>query len=125
MYVAANDGYFSRIIELAGGENAYREEGVRFSVLSPEGILKLGPKVILTLALSENMDNRGGRGVLFAWRDAAKGAGTPCPRGLVFDQDYYGAPGSQFIDIVEGLAAALHPEWYRNEGAGERGKNNL
>ena len=49
LYVAGDDDYFDTIIELAGGQNAYRQRGVRYPVVSTEGILWLNPDVIVDL----------------------------------------------------------------------------
>ena len=57
VYVAGADDYFDRIIELAGGQNAYRQRGVRYPVVSPEGILWLNPDVIVDLVPPEKCWN--------------------------------------------------------------------
>ncbi|MCE5267349.1 MAG: helical backbone metal receptor, partial [Planctomycetaceae bacterium] len=49
VYIAGHDDYFDKVIGLAGGQNAYRHGGIRYPVLSAEGILRLDPEVIVDL----------------------------------------------------------------------------
>jgi len=49
LYVAADDSYIDTIIDWAGGQNAYSRRGVRYPVVSTEGIMGLNPDVIVDL----------------------------------------------------------------------------
>ena len=45
VYVAGTNGFFDKIITLAGGRNAYRGQAAAFPVVSSEGILEMNPQV--------------------------------------------------------------------------------
>ena len=72
VYIAGVDDYFDRIIRLAGGQNAYRQRGVRYPVVSPEGILRLNPDVIVDLVPSDKVRKIGRQAVLDDWNDVAR-----------------------------------------------------
>ena len=66
VYVVGSDDYFDRIIELAGGQNVYQQRGVRYPVVSTEGILWLNPDVIVDLVpksvlRADRSEDAGGR----------------------------------------------------------------
>ncbi len=109
VYVAGVDDYFDRIIELAGGQSAYRQRGVRYPVVSPEGILRLNPDVIVELVPSDKLRKIGRQAILDDWKDVGTVAAVKNHRLLIFAQDYARVPGPRFIHLVEDLARALHP----------------
>ena len=49
VYIAGTDGYFDKMIELAGGENVYHQGMARFPVVSTEGVMRMNPDVIVDL----------------------------------------------------------------------------
>ncbi len=108
VYVAGVDDYFDTIIRLAGGENAYRQPGVRYPVVSPEGIFRLNPDVIVELLRRDKVREIGEQKVLDDWKDVGAMAAVKNHRVLIFDQDY-AVPGPRFIQLVEQLARTLHP----------------
>jgi iron complex transport system substrate-binding protein len=110
VYIAGVDDYFDRIIELAGGQNVYRHRGVRYPVVSPEGILRLNPDVIVDLVRSESVRKFGRQAILDHWNDVRTVNAVKGRRVLIFDRDYDFVPGPRFILLVEQLARALHPE---------------
>ncbi len=110
VYAAGVDGYFDRMIELAGGQNAYQERGVRYPVVSPEGIRKLDPDVIVDLVSPDDLRKAGPRAIIEDWNDVDAVKAVRNHRVLVRDQDYAMIPGPRFIQLVEDLARALHPE---------------
>jgi iron complex transport system substrate-binding protein len=59
VYIAGADGFFDKMIELAGGENAYRQTVARFPVVSTEGIMKINPDVIIDLVSGVDQTGNG------------------------------------------------------------------
>jgi iron complex transport system substrate-binding protein len=110
IYVAGADDYFDRMIELAGGQNAYRARGVRNPVVSPEGILWLNPEVIIDLVPPEMLHEYGRKATLADWNELGRVEAVKNHRVLIFDQDYAFVPGPRFVRLVEDLAKVLHPE---------------
>jgi iron complex transport system substrate-binding protein len=109
VYIAGADGYFDRMIELAGGENVYRDR-IRFPVVSVEGILSLHPDVIVDLTSKVAMQQRDARSIAADWNELAELEAVRRHRVFVFDQPYACVPGPRFIQVLEDLARVLHPE---------------
>ena len=110
VYVVGADDYFDRIIELAGGQNVYQQRGVRYPVVSPEGILWLNPDVIVDLVPKSVLHQTDRKTLVADWNELAGVEAVKNHRVLVFDQDYDFVPGPRFIRLVEDLARVLHPE---------------
>jgi len=118
VYVAADDDYLDEMVELAGGRNACRQRGIRYPIVSSEGLLWLNPDVIVDLVPSITLDEYGRSAILDDWNDLWRLSAVEHHRVLIFSQDYAFIPGPRFIRLVEDLARAIHPEvfWDRSEG---------
>ncbi len=110
VYITGADGYFDKIIELAGGQNVYRQRGVRNPVVSPEGIMGLNPDVIIDLVRKDVLEQFDRQTILADWNELRQVEAVKNHRVLIFDQDYAWVPGPRFVRMVEDLARALHPE---------------
>ncbi|MEN6452509.1 MAG: helical backbone metal receptor [Thermoguttaceae bacterium] len=109
VYVAGVDDYFDKMIELSGGQNAYRQRGVRYPVVSTEGILRLNPDVIVELAPPDKLRQLGRQALLDDWKDVDSASAVKNNRIMIFADDYATIPGPRFIRLVEQLARTLHP----------------
>ena len=110
LYVAADDDYLDTLVQWAGGQNACRQRGIRYPVVSTEGILRLNPEVIVDLTPAEMVRQFGRRAILDDWKELATVDAVKNNRVLIFDQDYAYVPGPRFLKLVEDLARAIHPE---------------
>ena len=110
--VAASDGYYDRLIELAGGENACRQAGVAFPAVSSEGILWMKPEVIVDIVPPDTLTKLDVDKVRADWRHVADTPAVRDDRVVVIDADYASIPGPRFILLLEKLAEVLHPETY-------------
>ena len=117
VYVAGDDGYFDRMIELAGGENAYREKRVRYPVVSSEGIMWLNPDVIVDLVGETALEKQDKSSFEAEWDELGQVDAVKNHRVFVFGQDYADVPGPRFLRIVRDLARILHPDvdWNRTD----------
>jgi len=110
LYIAADDDYFDTVIRLAGGENAYGRRGVRYPVVSPEGILWLNPDVIVDLVPSAKTSQFGRQAVLADWNELKQVRAVREHKVLIPDRDFALIPGPRFVELVEYLAGEIHPE---------------
>jgi len=108
--IAGSDGFFDRIIALAGGQNACPPSPVRFPVVSAESVLWMNPQVIIDMTPGLNTEPRGEKTVLADWRHVAEVEAVTRGRVHVVVQDYAFVPGPRFILLVEDLARFIHPE---------------
>jgi iron complex transport system substrate-binding protein len=110
LYVAADDDYIDKIIQWAGGENAYRRRGVRYPVISVEGLLWLNPDVIVDMVPPHRLRELGRQKILDDWKGLEAVTAVKNHRVLIPDRDYACIPGPRFLQLVEFLARAIHPE---------------
>jgi iron complex transport system substrate-binding protein len=110
LFVAADDAYIDTIIQWAGGQNAYRRRGVRYPVLSAEGILRLNPDVIVDLMPPDKLRTIGRQAILKDWDELKGVKAVKNHRVLIPEGDYAFIPGPRFLQLVEYLARAIHPE---------------
>jgi iron complex transport system substrate-binding protein len=110
LFVAADDDYLDKIIQWAGGQNAYQRRGVRYPVLSAEGILWLNPDVIVDLVPPEKLETIGRQAILDDWNGLKGVKAVENHQVLIPDRDYALIPGPRFLQLVEYLARAIHPE---------------
>lgn len=109
IYIAGRDGFYSELLELAGGRNAYAGD-LAFPVVTPEGILKLNPEVIIELVAE--MDNlpRSQAEMREDWQQLQNVAAVQNGRLHLIAADYMTIPGPRFIQIQERFAELLHPD---------------
>ena len=108
--VAAADGYFDKIIGIAGGRNACPGTIARFPVVSSEGILWMKPEVIVDLVRSPSESNLDEATVLADWQQIPEAAAVRNGRVYVLDDDFASLPGPRFILLIEKLARLFHPD---------------
>ena len=108
--VAGSDGFFDKMIALAGGENAYPPSAARFPRVSAEGILWVNPQVILDMTTGLARGNHGSQPPLAAWRQLAEVEAVKTGRVHALKADYVYVPGPRFVLLVEELARLIHPE---------------
>lgn len=113
VYITGNDGHIDRIIELAGGVNAYRDGQARFPVVSQEGILKINPEVVIDLAYALAGKDADQAKIRADWQCLAEVDAVRKNQVYLVADHYATVPGPRFILFVEKLARLLHPdiEW--------------
>lgn len=108
-YIAGADGYFSRLIELAGGTNAYADD-VPFPCVSAEGILSMNPEVVIEIITA--LQERGIKeaAVLKDWEPLEHVTAVKTGRIHVLTGSYASVPGPRFHLLLQELARTIHPE---------------
>jgi len=111
VYVAGSDGFFDRLVDLAGGRMAYeRAGGAEFPKLSSEALLRIDPDVIVEIA--DDLDEKGltAEAVLAEWKGLEAMRAVRGGRVHVIDTDYATIPGPRSHLLLRDLARLLHPE---------------
>ncbi len=121
--VVGREGYFDRMIELAGGEGACRETWIRYPMVSAEGLLAMAPEVIIDMSPAaraegeppntpDNAAVAGGpcsadKG-LAAWQSLSSLPAVRQGRVFALHADYAFRPGPRVIETIEAIASILH-----------------
>jgi iron complex transport system substrate-binding protein len=99
------DGFFSELIKIAGGENVYQGP-LSFPKLSREAILTLNPDVIVDLIQgTEQADD-----ALTDWQGLPSVKAVKDGRVLLFTDQSDTVPGPRIHFTITKLSRALHPE---------------
>jgi iron complex transport system substrate-binding protein len=109
-YICGQDGFYSQMIELAGGKNAYPGGGLKFPTLSAEGIIRLNPQVILDMVPDLTESGWKEEDILGQWSQLKGVEAVAHHRVHVLTHDYAVVPGPRFILILEDMARLIHPE---------------
>ncbi len=109
VYIAGRGGFYDEMIVLAGGINAY-EGQLAFPVVTGEGLLRLQPDVIIDMVPDLHEKGLTEADVLKQWSVLADLPAVRQGRVFLFTEDFVVVPGPRFIQILEKMAAAIHPE---------------
>ncbi len=109
VYVASGKGHLGAVLELAGGENAYREGPEGFPIVSSEGILHINPEVIIDVVSDESLAHWGAESIRADWQQLDQVDAVRTGRVYVYADDRACLPGPGFIRLVEAFAKLLHP----------------
>ncbi len=111
VYVAGNGGFYDEIISLAGGMNAYRGQGaLAFPVITGEGLLRLKPEIIIDMVADLPESGLTEADVRKQWDSLPDMPAVKHGRVFLFTDDFVVVPGPRFIQILEKMAAVIHPE---------------
>jgi iron complex transport system substrate-binding protein len=110
VFVVGSDGFFDKMIQLAGGENALPPGTVRFPIVSAESILWVNPQVIIDMSSGLAQGQHDQEKQLADWRQLTDVEAVETGRVYALWQDYAFVPGPRFILLVEQLARLIHPE---------------
>jgi len=109
VYVAGQDGYYSKLLELAGAKPAYTGKIIKFPKLSAVNILEINPDVIIDLT---NVLAKGQTvlKVKEAWKDVEGCTAFKNSNIYIVPDDYAIIPGPRFILLLEKISDILHSE---------------
>lgn len=109
VYISGKEGFYSEMITLAGGVNAY-DGDVAFPVVSAEGITRLNPDVIIDMITDLDEMSWNEAMILKEWETVSGVDAVGNNRVYVFGGGYVVIPGPRFILIIEEMARVMHPE---------------
>ena len=105
VYIVGCDGFYSELIEAAGGRNAYTGT-LPFPRLSREALITLDPEVIIEVILDGDNPEAARRD----WQHLAPIRAVKNDRVFVWTEQAHTVPGPRFADTLALLSQALHPE---------------
>jgi iron complex transport system substrate-binding protein len=109
VYVAGRAGFYEEMITLAGGTNTYKGD-LAFPVVTGEGLLRLKPEIIIDMVTDLPKTGLTEAEVLQQWDNFPDLPAVKQGRVFLFTDDFVVVPGPRFIQILEKMSAAIHPE---------------
>lgn len=110
-YIAGSDKFHNQLIEYAGGQNAYQAAHPVISPLvSAEGILKMDPDFIIEVMSVDEMSGLSNEEVIKDWGNLSVLKAYQHKHIFILNKSYMGIPGPRFVNVIEDIAQAIHPE---------------
>jgi iron complex transport system substrate-binding protein len=110
VYIAAQEGFYDRMIEIAGGRNACQDTTTTYPRLTPEGVTRLNPDVILDMVDDPYRNGTTPGKIASEWSVCSQVSAVQHRRVHVLSGNHVVVPGPRFILILEQMAGLLHPE---------------
>ncbi len=110
VYAAGRGQWYDELIAYAGGENAYPDDGIAFPEISPEGLTRLDPDVIVELVPELEVAKYTVDDILAEWKSVPGMRAVREGRVYILSGHHVAIPGPRFVQTTEELARALHPE---------------
>ncbi len=110
VYVAGRTTYFSELIDIAGGVNAFENPNLAYPKLSAEGLIHLNPEVIVDLVTDLKSSNIEEAMVLKEWNSLGNIRAVKNKQISILSSDYIVIPGPRFVLLLKDLTKVIHPE---------------
>ena len=109
VFIAGRSGFYTELIALAGGANAYTGS-LPFPQVYSEGILSLDPDIVVDVVGDMEGAETTPEQIAADWQSLAQLRAVREGRLRVIVNEYAVIPGPRFILTLERLAQAIHPE---------------
>jgi len=110
VYAAGRGQWYDELLRIAGGENAYPDDGIAFPEISPEGLMRINPEVIIELAPAVEIGKYTEAEILAEWNSVPGLRAAKENRIHLLSGSYVAIPGPRFVEVLEDFARILHPE---------------
>ena len=109
-FVVGRDGFYERLIRIAGGECAFAESKTGFPMVDAVDILMADPDIVIEMAPRLEGTGLDRRSIRKDWEWLPEVSAVKNNQVYVFSEDFMVIPGPRFILILEELARLIHPE---------------
>jgi iron complex transport system substrate-binding protein len=110
IYIAGKDGFYSDMLERAGGQNAYAGS-IQFPAVSYESIVSMNPEIIIDImTASPEKIIFDAETIKKQWKKIEMLDAVKNDRIYVLTEDFVAIPGPRFILTLEKIASAINPE---------------
>ena len=112
LVVAGRASYLNEVIEIAGGENVFRDAVAGYPAVSLEEVMARNPEVIVDMGdMSDTVGVTEGhkRDVIALWNRIPTLAAVKQRRVFAVASDIFVVPGPRVIDAAKAFAEMLHP----------------
>jgi iron complex transport system substrate-binding protein len=105
VYISGRDGFYSDILKMFGAVNVHQSQTVAVPSISPEGILKLAPEVIVEVVNVDDGEVPGN--YMSFWEQFASVPAVKQRQVLLLTQDFASIPGPRYVQLAEALSSVL------------------
>lgn len=108
-YIAGNDGFYSQMVEYAGGQNAYTGK-LPFPAVSTESVISMNPQIIIDI-LPTDQKQANPQIAETQWKNFNQIDAVKNNRIYIFTEDFTAIPGPRFILTLEKIARIINPDY--------------
>ncbi|MCD4831124.1 MAG: helical backbone metal receptor [Anaerohalosphaeraceae bacterium] len=109
IYIAGNDGFYSRIIEIVGAENAYGGN-VAFPKIGYENLIAINPDIIIDMTIGGEDCGIGNEIFVAQWKKFTDILAVKNNEIHIINEKYMAIPGPRFILTLEKIAETINNE---------------
>lgn len=110
VYVAGRKCFFNDLINIAGGVNACTDNIVEMPPMTAEGLIELNPQAVIDLIPNSAMFRTSVKDERNQWAKLHQMSAVKNNKVYIFTKEYVVIPGPRFINTLEDIARAIHPE---------------
>jgi iron complex transport system substrate-binding protein len=113
MVVAGKASYLDELIQLAGGDNVFRDSVAAYPAVSLEEVMARNPDVVIDMGdMSDtvNVSDEHKRGVVALWQRASMLTAVKQHHVFAVAADIYVVPGPRVVEAARAFFEMLHPE---------------
>lgn len=110
VYIAGQNDFYNDLLQLAGGENVYAGNTIMVPSVSPEGIIRMNPDVIIDIFPEADDHNSDMNQVKAQWQTLRNVSAVQSDRVHIIERDYASVPGPRVFRLLPEIAQLLHPE---------------
>ena len=113
MVVVGKASYLNEAIQIAGGENVFRDAVAGYPEVSLEEVIARNPEVIVDMGdMSDtvNVSEEHKRSVVALWQRVSVISAVKQHRVFAVAADFYVVPGPRVVEVAKSFLEMLHPE---------------
>ncbi len=105
VYISGRDGFYSDVLQLVGTANVHQTQTVAVPTLSPEGILRLAPDVIVEIVNVD--DGEVPNNYMAFWERFRSVPAVKRRQVVLLTQDFASIPGPRYVQLARALSSVL------------------
>ncbi len=113
IYIAGNEGFYSEMIKIADGQNAYTGN-IAFPAVGYESVISMNPEIIIDI-VSVEQNHLDPEIIIKQWKNFGLVDAVKNDRIYIFGENYMAIPGPRFILMLEEITRIINPETDANE----------
>jgi iron complex transport system substrate-binding protein len=110
LYVAGKETFYDDLLTLAGGTNVYDGKIIQYPTLSLEGLMRVNPQVIIEIVPKLAQRGFTADALRRDWDAVPTLNAVKSNRIVILDDSFAAVPGPRYVQLLEAMARAIHPE---------------
>ena len=110
LYILGRKSFYTEMLEEVRGRNVYQDDVAAFPIVSREALMRFNPEVILDILPRTARAKITNKQVLDLWDTFPNLRAVKNKEVHIMDQEFVPIPGPRYIQTLELMARAVHPD---------------